>query len=103
MDEGEYAERVLALVERVPRGRVMTYGAIADELRDEFGGGPRNAARVMARGGHGVPWWRVVRADGSLPPRLLDEARQAWLAEGTPRRPSGAVDVAAAFWLPELS
>ncbi|MFT4287502.1 MGMT family protein [Nocardioides sp.] len=91
---------MLALVERVPPGRVTTYGAIADVLYDDFGGGPRNVARVMSRSGGGVPWWRCVRADGTLPPYLADEARQAWLAEATPRRPSGAVDLSAAFWLP---
>ena len=54
----------------------------------------------MARHGGPVPWWRVVRADGSLPPSHDDEARQNYLAEGTPLRPSGAVDIKAAFWRP---
>jgi alkylated DNA nucleotide flippase Atl1 len=55
----------------------------------------------MATHGGGVPWWRVVRADGSLPPSHLGEARQAYLSEGTPLRPSGTrVDLAAAFWQP---
>ncbi len=98
--QGEYAEAVLSLLERVPRGRVTTYGAIADALVEEFGGGPRTVAMVMAHDGGGVPWWRCVRADGTLPPQLLDQARQAWLGEGTPLRPSGAVDVRAAFWPP---
>lgn len=85
-------------MEQVPPGRVTTYGAVADALHDEHGGGPRHVARVMASGAGGVPWWRCVRADGSLPDRLLDEARQAWLAEGTPLRASGAVDMGRAFW-----
>ena len=38
----------------------------------------------MARQGGGVTWWRVVRADGSLPPSHDDEARAAYLEEGTP-------------------
>ena len=36
-EQEEYVERVLEYVERVPRGRVTTYGAIADVV----GGGPR--------------------------------------------------------------
>lgn len=100
MDLAEYAEAVLSLVERVPRGRVTTYGAVADALHDELGGGPRNVARVMAGSGGGVPWWRCVRADGTLPEHLLGDARQAWLEEGTPLRPSGAVDVRAVLWVP---
>ena len=99
-DLAEYDDAVLSLVERVPRGRVTTYGAIADTLHDEHGGGPRNVARVMASHGGAVPWWRCVRSNGTLPEWLLGEARQAWLEEGTPLRPSGAVDVTRALWLP---
>lgn len=91
----EYAEAVLALVEAVPPGRVTTYGRIAEVLHDELGsGGPRTVARVMATEAGGVPWWRCVRADGTLPAHLADEARQQWLSEGTPLRPDGAVDLA---------
>ena len=56
----------------------------------------------MARSAGGVPWWRCVRADGTLPEHLLDQARQAWLEEATPLRRSGVVDVAAALWVPPV-
>ena len=93
----DFVERVLTLVEAVPRGRVTTYGAIGDVV----GSGPRLIGNVLARHGAGVPWWRVVRADGSLPPSHLDEARPHYLDEGTPLRPSGvAVEIVAAFWPP---
>ena len=97
MDLEDYVERVLALVEQIPRGRVTTYGAIADCLGT---GGPRQVGRVMATFGGPVPWWRVVRADGSLPPSHDAEARQAYLEEGTPLRDSGRIDLRAAFWQP---
>ena len=84
-------------VEAVPRGRVTTYGAIADAV-GRFG--PRRVGNVMSTHGGGVPWWRVVRADGSLPDSHLDTARQAYLEEGTALRPSGAVDIRVAFWQP---
>ena len=77
----------------MPRGRVTTYGAVAELVGS---GGPRQVGAVMARYGGPVPWWRVVRADGSLPPSHQGEARQAYLEEGTPMRPSGAVDIVAA-------
>lgn len=96
----EYVEAVLAIVERIPRGRVTTYGAVADALFDAFGGGPRQVGSVMARHGGPVPWWRVVRADGTLPPSHGDEARQAYLEEATPLRSSGAVDLRRALWVP---
>src|SRR3954451_17883346 len=78
-----YAERVLETAERIPPGRVMTYGDVAEWLEE---GGPRQVGRVMALYGGAVPWWRVVRADGALLPgqelRALDHYRE----EGTPLR-----------------
>ena len=97
MDPEEYVERVLSVVEQIPRGRVSTYGAIADHVGS---GGPRKVGRVMSLHGGGVPWWRVVRADGSLPPSHGDEARAHYLDEGTPLRPSGRIEMPRAFWQP---
>lgn len=77
MDE-EYVERVLSCVERIPPGRVMAYGWIAEVV----GGGPRQVARVLAGFGGGVPWWRVVTATGRLPPGLEVQAREHLVAEG---------------------
>jgi alkylated DNA nucleotide flippase Atl1 len=101
VDAEEYAELVLRCVETIPRGRVSTYGAIAEAVGElAGGGGPRQVGSVMAQYGGPVPWWRVVRADGSLPPSHDTEARQAYLEEGTPLRPSGSVDLRRAFFRP---
>jgi alkylated DNA nucleotide flippase Atl1 len=103
IDPDEYVELVLTCVEQVPRGRVTTYGSIAEIVGQVAGGGgPRQVGAIMASYGGPVPWWRVVRADGSLPASHQGEARQAYLEEGTPLRPSGNVDIAAAFWRPVL-
>lgn len=88
-----FAEDVLDLVAQIPAGTVLTYGDVAALLGR---GGPRAVGNVMARFGSGVPWWRVLRADGRMP--LCDEvgALRRHLAEGTPLRPvAGAVVVAA--------
>jgi alkylated DNA nucleotide flippase Atl1 len=90
----EFAERVLDLVERIPPGRVMAYGDIAEYLGE---GGPRQVGRVMALWGGAVPWWRVIRADGSLPPSHTREARPRYVAEGTPLR-GERVDMRRARW-----
>ena len=96
----EYVEEVLALVERIPAGRVMSYGAIADVLAEVSG---RNSARqvgtIMARHGGGVPWYRVVTSAGRLPPGHEQEARQLLLADGVPLR-GEHVDMSRAGWLP---
>ena len=91
-----FSAAVLDVVDRIPPGRVMTYGAIADYLGR---GGPRGVGGVLAREGPAVAWWRVVRADGSLAAHLVVDAQQHWLVEGTPVR-HGRVDVAAASWTP---
>ncbi len=90
-------ERVLAVVEQIPRGRVMSYGAIAEVVGV---GGPRQVGRVMALEGGGVPWWRVVRADGSLPDSHLPDALESYRVEGTPLTGSRRPDMARAFWSP---
>jgi methylated-DNA-protein-cysteine methyltransferase related protein len=96
----EYVEEVLALVESIPEGKVMSYGAIADTLADRSG---RNSARqvgsIMARHGGGVPWHRVVNSAGRTPPGHEREARQRLLAEGVPLK-GDRVDMARASWMP---
>ncbi|WFB07535.1 MGMT family protein [Streptomyces sp. LX-29] len=79
----EYAERVLEVVELIPRGRVMTYGDIAEWLEE---GGPRQVGRVLALYGGAVPWWRVIRADGTLLPGHELRALAHYREEGTPLR-----------------
>ena len=82
-DPEAYVETVLRLVEQVPAGRVTTYGDLADAVGR---GGPRQAGRVLATWGGGVPWWRVVRADGSPARGHEAEALRRLAAEGAPLR-----------------
>jgi methylated-DNA-protein-cysteine methyltransferase-like protein len=95
MEPEAYVEAVLSLVEQIPPGRVTTYGTLAEAVGSR---GPRSVGRVMSTHGGSVPWWRVVRADGSLPPSHDDEARAHYLNEGTPLRASGRMDMAHAYF-----
>src|SRR5919106_2896807 len=81
LDREAYVESVLRVVESIPVGRVMAYGAIAEVVGV---GGPRQVGRVMAEYGGGVPWWRVVRANGTLAEPQRTRARQRYFEEGTP-------------------
>jgi alkylated DNA nucleotide flippase Atl1 len=78
-EESGFARQVLACVESIPAGRVMSYGDVA-----EYAGlrSARTVGRVLAADGGTVPWHRVVRADGSLADHLYTEQRQRLLAEG---------------------
>ena len=95
-----YAEAVLDLVERIPSGRAMAYGDVAAAL--QRGGGPRQVGTVMARFGSGVPWHRVVRADGSPAAGHEAEALRRHRREGTPLVASGTrLDMRRARWHPD--
>jgi methylated-DNA-protein-cysteine methyltransferase-like protein len=55
--------RIIAAIQKVPRGRVSTYGAIA-----KAAGYPRGA-RLVARTLHasvGLPWHRILGAGGEI-------------------------------------
>ena len=57
---------VYRLVKQIPRGRVLSYGALARILR--LRGGARSAGRAMAAtpSGKGIPWHRVVGENGKI-------------------------------------
>jgi methylated-DNA-protein-cysteine methyltransferase-like protein len=72
------ADRVLERIRETPAGFVRAYGDVSP-------GAPRFAGTVLAGTEEpGLPWWRIVRADGSL----AKGTRQRALldAEGVPFR-----------------
>jgi methylated-DNA-protein-cysteine methyltransferase related protein len=70
-------QTILERVRRVPAGYVTTYGDLAP-------GAPRHAGRVLSQMPPDVPWWRVVRSDGTWP--MGAEQRARLLAEDVPMR-----------------
>ena len=93
-ERADFAERVLAAVEAIPPGRVMTYGDVA-----EYAGirSPRSVGRVLSMDGGSVPWHRVLKSDGRCAHHLYDEQRQRLLAEGV-RFTGDRVDLAQFRW-----
>ena len=75
-------EAVFDVVEQIPPGRVSTYGAIGRLI----GIGPRRVARALSSGGGAVPWYRVVRADGTAAEPVRVEQLALLAAEGVPVR-----------------
>jgi alkylated DNA nucleotide flippase Atl1 len=87
---------VLEVVDRIPPGRVLTYGDVAALVGT---GGPRQVGQVMSRWGAAVAWWRVLRADGRPPDGHEAHALARYEEEGTPLRPGGErVDLRRARW-----
>lgn len=94
---------VWALVRRIPRGRVMTYGQIAVLLGSRLS--PRAVGWAMHACPDGVPWQRVVNASGGCSTdRLLEMApgmqRVLLEAEGIEFRANGTLDLARYRWVP---
>jgi methylated-DNA-protein-cysteine methyltransferase related protein len=98
----EYVEAVLSVVEQIPPGRAMPYGAIAAVVAERLGrGGPRTVGAVMAGYGGTVPWWRVVTAAGKPPRHSHVAAIRQLVAEACPLVADGSrVDLARAGWHP---
>ena len=93
--------RILAAVRRIPRGRVSTYGDIA-----QVAGLPRRARLVgtvlrQSPGERSLPWFRVINASGrSSLPEGSDAQRRQWrllAAEGVEVR-KGRVDLQRYGW-----
>jgi methylated-DNA-protein-cysteine methyltransferase-like protein len=87
-------QAIYAVVRRIPRGRVSTYGRVA-----ELAGLPRRA-RLVGRAlrelppDSGVPWHRVLNAAGKISPRgdaLGHEDLQAHLLQRENVRSVGSV------------
>ena len=93
-DSDALAQRILACIESIPPGRVMTYGDVAEYVGASS---PRIVGRVLALDDGSVPWHRVLRANGTLAEHLYTEQRQRLLAEGVRFR-GDKVDLAAHRW-----
>lgn len=95
-------QRIRAVVDSIPRGRVASYGQVADEA-----GLPRRA-RLVGKVLSGLPsgsklaWHRVVNAAGriSTSGASAREQRRRLRAEGVALDARGRVDLAAHRWNP---
>ena len=85
---------MLDAVRLIPRGRVLSYGDVAEYVG---AGGARAVGTVLARWGGGVPWHRVVTADGRPNPSDPGRARALLRKERVPFR-GERVDMTLARW-----
>ena len=91
-----YAVAVLEVVDRIPRGKVMSYGDVAEYVGSGTG---RTVGAVMSRHGHEVPWHRVLLSNGRPNPANPEEALRLLKRDRTPMMPDGErVDLKRARW-----
>ena len=100
----EIRTRIYDVVARIPRGRVATYGQIA-ELAGVGGHARQVGYALHALGGDSpLPWHRVVNAAGRVSARddPADETTQRTLLEqeGLHFSAAGRLDLAAVRWKP---
>jgi methylated-DNA-protein-cysteine methyltransferase-like protein len=103
--EKTFYERVYDAVGRVPSGRVVTYGTVAEWITGRPGGARTvgwalralTAERVAS-----VPWWRVINASGRISTSSRadsgGEQRSLLEGEGVVFGPDGTIDLDRFGW-----
>jgi methylated-DNA-protein-cysteine methyltransferase-like protein len=99
-------ERIYAVVAKIPRGKIATYGQVADLA------GLSGHARQVGYALHAtpdesaIPWQRVVNAKGEISPRadpLTTGVQKSLLdAEGISFDANGRIDLDRCRWQPRL-
>lgn len=99
----KYRERVYTLVRRIPPGRVMTYGQIAELLGEGYT--PRTVGFVMHGSPDGTPWHRVLNAQGGCSTGRLvlphDKQQRMLEQEGVVFDKNARCDLQTYLWVPK--
>jgi methylated-DNA-protein-cysteine methyltransferase-like protein len=104
VDEKSYRRKVYDIVNKIPPGRVMTYGQIADILGEGYTA--RTIGYVMhAADTANVPWQRVINSQGAcstgrmtIPINLQQKMLED---EGVVFNEKGKCDLSRYRWFPE--
>lgn len=100
--DAAFAEQVYEAVARIPRGKVATYGQIAEQVGDPLAG--REVGHIMscAPSERNLPCHRIVNRTGALAPDYAfggQEKQRALLeAEGITFLADGRIDMALHLW-----
>jgi methylated-DNA-protein-cysteine methyltransferase-like protein len=99
----EYRERVYKIVRRIPRGRVMTYGQIAELLGEGYT--PRTVGFAMHSSPDGTPWQRVLNAQGATSTGRIvlphDKQQRLLEQEGVVFNENNRCDLEKYLWIPK--
>lgn len=100
--DNDYRERVFRIVRSIPRGRVMTYGQIAEILGEGYT--PRTVGFVMHSSNDKTPWHRVINARGGCSTRGVvlphDKQQRMLEAEGVNFDQCGRCALQKYLWIP---
>ena len=99
----EFTETVIALLKKIPKGKVATYGQIAT-----LAGSPRAARQVVrilhsSSKKHKLPWHRVINSQGEislLPNQGAEIQKSLLIKEKVKFSLSGSVNLKEFQWQP---
>ncbi|HET9479314.1 MAG TPA: MGMT family protein [Pyrinomonadaceae bacterium] len=98
-----YRERVYKIVRRIPRGRVMTYGQIAELLGEGYTA--RTVGFAMHASPDGMPWHRVLNAQGACSTGRVvlphDKQQRLLEQEGVVFNKNNRCDLQTYLWIPK--
>lgn len=101
--QSDYRERVYEIVRKIPRGKVMTYGQIAELLGEGYT--PRTVGFVMHASPSGTPWHRVLNAKGACSTGRIvlphDKQQRMLEMEKVVFDKSGCCDLQLFLWIPK--
>ncbi len=102
-DKSKYRERVYEIVRRIPRGRVMTYGQIAELLGEGYT--PRTVGFAMHGAPDATPWHRVLNAQGAISTGRVvlphDKQQRLLETEGVRFDKTERCDLQTFLWIPK--
>ena len=98
----KYRERVYRIVRKIPSGRVMTYGQLAEILGEGYT--PRTIGFVMHGSNDKTPWHRVVNAQGGCSTGRIviphDKQQRMLEHEGVKFNDSARCELKDYLWIP---
>ena len=78
--DADFRQKVEAAIKALTAGEVVSYGEIAEQAG--FPGAARAVGGILRDASPGLPWWRVIAADGRLVSPSAKEQAKRLRAEG---------------------
>ena len=99
----DFTTRAIAVIKRIPSGKVTTYGMVAAAAGNHCGA--RQVARILYSSSekHGLPWHRVVNQKREISPRTSGshlQQKQFLETEGVTFDDLGRIDFTRYLWIP---
>jgi methylated-DNA-protein-cysteine methyltransferase related protein len=79
MGDSSFLQLVASVVRAIPRGQTLSYAGVA--LRANKPGGARQVVKAL-NALRGLPWWRVIKSDGTIAKEMVSAQAPRLRREG---------------------